>query len=198
MDTTDYFQTDKERQRKAKQRSRTGCKTCRSRKVKCDEYPGGCKNCERLDLICPNSNPYLDTSRAGSASDDGNNLVPTSRTQTGIRRSRTYRSCGACRGSKSRCSGDRPVCERCRQRGMECVYEGKQVPDWVELSSKIRSSKRSGSCSPSGGNSPPRSGQISPSRLVTNMHDYDGSDFASSSSQEESINVDLTWWDCFL
>ncbi|KAH8839492.1 hypothetical protein MCOR27_004796 [Pyricularia oryzae] len=193
MDTTDYFQTDKERQRKAKQRSRTGCKTCRSRKVKCDEYPGGCKNCERLDLICPNSNPYLDTSRAGSASDDGNNLVPTSRTQTGIRRSRTYRSCGACRGSKSRCSGDRPVCERCRQRGMECVYEGKQVPDWVELSSKIRSSKRSGSCSPSGGNSPPRSGQISPSRLVTNTHDYDGSDFASSSSQEESINVDLTW-----
>ncbi|KAI6383636.1 hypothetical protein MCOR25_000087 [Pyricularia grisea] len=193
MDTSDHLQTDKERQRKAKQRSRTGCKTCRSRKVKCDEYPGGCKNCERLDLICPNSNPYLDTSRAGSASDDGNNLAPTSRTQTGIRRSRTYRSCGACRGSKSRCSGDRPICERCRQRGMECVYEGKQVPDWVELSSKIRSRKRSGSCSPSGGNSPPRSGQISPSRVATNITDYDVSDLISSSSQEESFNLDLTW-----
>ncbi|TLS29355.1 hypothetical protein PpBr36_01555 [Pyricularia pennisetigena] len=193
MDTTDYFQTDKEKQRKAKQRSRTGCKTCRSRKVKCDEYPGGCKNCERLDLICPNSNLYPDISRAGSASDDGNSLVATSRTQTGIKRSRTYRSCGACRGSKSRCSGDRPICERCRQRGMECVYEGKQVPDWVELSSKIRSRKRSGSCSPSGGNSPPRSRQISPSRVAPNIPDYDGSDLTSSSSQEEGINVDLTW-----
>ncbi|CAK9785596.1 unnamed protein product [Cutaneotrichosporon oleaginosum] len=33
-------------------RTRTGCLTCRARKVKCDEQPGTCANCERVCLAC--------------------------------------------------------------------------------------------------------------------------------------------------
>ncbi|OJJ50086.1 hypothetical protein ASPZODRAFT_13184 [Penicilliopsis zonata CBS 506.65] len=33
-------------------RSRTGCLTCRTRKIKCDETPGRCSNCSRVMLEC--------------------------------------------------------------------------------------------------------------------------------------------------
>ncbi|PSR97213.1 fungal-specific transcription factor domain-domain-containing protein [Coniella lustricola] len=112
-----------------KQRSRTGCKTCRSRKVKCDERPGGCYNCSRLNLPCPNSAAYHEAIQNGEI--EGDYL----RTQAGLRRSRTYRSCRSCRTSKSRCSGERPACVRCRQRGIECRYDGKQAPAWLEAAS---------------------------------------------------------------
>ncbi|KAF4980458.1 hypothetical protein FDECE_17877 [Fusarium decemcellulare] len=31
-------------------------------------------------------------------------------------------SCGECRSSKSRCTRTRPICQRCRARGLNCVY----------------------------------------------------------------------------
>ncbi|KAJ3535688.1 hypothetical protein NM208_g7035 [Fusarium decemcellulare] len=31
-------------------------------------------------------------------------------------------SCGECRSSKSRCTRTRPTCQRCRARGLNCVY----------------------------------------------------------------------------
>ncbi|KAH8880866.1 hypothetical protein GQ53DRAFT_848581 [Thozetella sp. PMI_491] len=37
---------------RASKRSRTGCLTCRTRKVKCDETPGTCQNCQRCMLEC--------------------------------------------------------------------------------------------------------------------------------------------------
>ncbi|KAK9776659.1 hypothetical protein SCAR479_06704 [Seiridium cardinale] len=108
---------------KGKQRSRTGCRTCRSRKVKCDERPGGCLNCARLNLSCPNARDHAQTN---DLSDDA------AQTQAGLKRLRTFRSCQACRSSKTRCSGDRPTCARCQQRDAECVYDGKQAPAWVQ------------------------------------------------------------------
>lgn len=33
-------------------RSRTGCRTCRARHIKCDETPGACNNCTRTKRVC--------------------------------------------------------------------------------------------------------------------------------------------------
>ncbi|KAI1336578.1 hypothetical protein F5Y15DRAFT_393359 [Xylariaceae sp. FL0016] len=128
-----------------KQRSRTGCRTCRSRKVKCDEKPGGCSNCERLSLPCSNglSHP-LDPVIPKCHQD-------VARPLAGPRRSRTYRSCRACRGSKTRCSGERPTCLRCRQKSLDCEYDGKSQPSWIAaLSQEKTSSHASKSLSPAG------------------------------------------------
>ena len=38
--------------RKGHSKSRRGCKTCKSRKVKCDENRPGCNHCKRLNLDC--------------------------------------------------------------------------------------------------------------------------------------------------
>lgn len=98
--------------------------------VKCDETPGGCRNCARLNLPCPNSPAYGNAVHlAVHAAAPDNPLLAT---QAGLRRSRTYRSCRFCRTSKSRCSGDRPSCVRCRQKYLECSYDGKQAPAWAE------------------------------------------------------------------
>jgi hypothetical protein len=51
-------------------------------------------------------------------------------TQAGFSRMRTFRSCNTCRTSKSKCTGE-PVCTRCAQKGLECVYEGKKEPGWM-------------------------------------------------------------------
>lgn len=98
--------------------------------VKCDERPGGCHNCARLNLPCPNSPEYHGVLQAGEA--EGQYL----RTQAGLRRTRTYRSCRGCRTSKSRCSGERPVCSRCHGRKIVCCYDGKQAPAWMEAASR--------------------------------------------------------------
>jgi Fungal Zn(2)-Cys(6) binuclear cluster domain len=42
----------KPRLRRKAPKTRTGCKTCKSRKVKCDERKPTCLRCERLDLVC--------------------------------------------------------------------------------------------------------------------------------------------------
>lgn len=41
-------------------RPSTGCKTCRQRKVKCDERPGGCIKCEDRKLPCPGYDRTVD------------------------------------------------------------------------------------------------------------------------------------------
>ncbi|PWY71046.1 hypothetical protein BO94DRAFT_526300 [Aspergillus sclerotioniger CBS 115572] len=40
------------RQRLYSPRSRTGCRTCRTRRIKCDESPGSCKNCTSTGRTC--------------------------------------------------------------------------------------------------------------------------------------------------
>ncbi|KAL1983331.1 hypothetical protein VTN96DRAFT_10472 [Rasamsonia emersonii] len=40
-----------------KRRSRTGCQTCKRRRVKCDEHRDVCNNCTRLHLVCQYDNP---------------------------------------------------------------------------------------------------------------------------------------------
>jgi hypothetical protein len=104
-------------------RTRTGCLTCRARKIKCDESAIACNNCSRSGVECHRSDneSLTQTTRsqlATTAQSSHNQL-----TQAGITRRRIKRSCIACKLVKKRCSGERPRCDRCSERGQTCVYD---------------------------------------------------------------------------
>ncbi|OAA71535.1 Fungal transcriptional regulatory protein [Cordyceps fumosorosea ARSEF 2679] len=102
-----------------------GCRVCRARKVKCDGRPNGCRNCERLQLDCvaDDGTPAAAAvvKRASSAAASA----------VALKKIRTYRSCNACRLSKTKCDGDRPKCGRCIAKTVECVYDGGAAPRWT-------------------------------------------------------------------
>ncbi|CAI9629752.1 hypothetical protein GT037_008945 [Alternaria burnsii] len=109
---------------KKRRRPVNACATCRARKVKCDERPNGCVNCERLQLDCVQNGGVSAAAKRPSTS-----YEPV----VGIKRKRTFRSCIPCRDSKVKCSGERPNCTRCQQRRTSCVYDAEQVePAWVQ------------------------------------------------------------------
>lgn len=56
------------------------------------------------------------------------------------KRKRTYRSCSACRGSKTKCSGERPTCRRCQDRGHTCIYSESSQPNWIQRVERISKS----------------------------------------------------------
>ena len=103
-------------------RSKSGCATCRARKVRCDERTPVCRNCERLALPCANGTDQIQTPARRSEA------TPIA----GFKRKRTFRSCVGCRASKTRCSGDKPICVRCRERSLQCDYEDDAEPAWKE------------------------------------------------------------------
>ena len=106
-------------------RSKSGCKTCTARKVRCDEREGICLNCERLGLPC--------TGAVQGASQQSQGTGPNNLSETiGLKRKRTFRSCGSCRATKTRCSGERPVCLRCRGKSLQCNYEDASQPAWKQ------------------------------------------------------------------
>ncbi|KAF2733707.1 hypothetical protein EJ04DRAFT_512978 [Polyplosphaeria fusca] len=108
-------------------RALNACGTCRARKVKCDERPGRCTNCERLQIVCiPPINAGTPRVAAAGA------LVTGSSTNSKRRRTRTFRSCTACRDSKLKCNGERPSCGRCQRKSTSCVYDTEREPVWVQ------------------------------------------------------------------
>ncbi|KAL4781739.1 fungal-specific transcription factor domain-containing protein [Aspergillus varians] len=114
-------------------RSRSGCNTCRARKVKCDERPNCCANCERLQLEC-----------------SGYGRSTVRRSDTHGRARRTYRSCTDCRLGRVKCSGEQPACSRCRKRRLRCHYGEKFEPVWPQrLASSTNPAERP-SCAPPG------------------------------------------------
>ncbi|GLA66740.1 hypothetical protein AtubIFM54640_009324 [Aspergillus tubingensis] len=46
------FRSESMRRRSGCKRSRTGCRTCRARRVKCDETPGACHRCTSTGRVC--------------------------------------------------------------------------------------------------------------------------------------------------
>ncbi|KAI1501138.1 fungal-specific transcription factor domain-containing protein [Biscogniauxia marginata] len=101
-------------------RSRNGCLTCRARKIKCDENPIGCVNCERIDVICPGYEPgQMKRNEHYQLQSKTSSVV----TEAGIKRSRILRSCNGCRQAKTKCSGDSPACLRCRNKNIQCMFE---------------------------------------------------------------------------
>ncbi|CAG8923331.1 unnamed protein product [Penicillium salamii] len=81
---------------------------------------GECDNCARLRLVCSGytASPKPHTSGEARPSDRS-------------KRKRTYRSCTACRVSKTKCSGERPSCQRCQDKEARCVYAESSQPSWV-------------------------------------------------------------------
>ncbi|KAL6705712.1 hypothetical protein ACN47E_006501 [Coniothyrium glycines] len=109
--------------KKQRRRPVNACATCRARKVKCDERPDGCLNCERLQLDCLQNGVATVIKRPNTSAE----------AITGIKRKRTFRSCVPCRDSKVKCSGERPNCARCQQRRTTCVYDAEHnEPAWVQ------------------------------------------------------------------
>lgn len=46
----------------------------------------------------------------------------TDLTEAGLERRRLRGSCNSCRSCKTKCSGDKPTCERCLGKGLSCTY----------------------------------------------------------------------------
>jgi hypothetical protein len=109
-----------------KGRSKSGCQTCRARKVRCDERPEVCLNCEKLGLPC--NGPAIPSGQTKQAASD----TAESPVVAGVKRKRTFRSCTECRATKTRCSGDKPVCLRCSQKNLSCNYNDSSEPAWQQ------------------------------------------------------------------
>ena len=95
--------------------------------MKCDERPGVCFNCEKLGLACSGATPSSDKSRSYDATEE-----PSPVSTAGLKRKRTFRSCNSCRSTKSRCSGSRPYCARCRSKSLPCHYDDVSEPAWKQ------------------------------------------------------------------
>jgi hypothetical protein len=107
-------------------------------KVKCDERPGGCTNCERLGLPCAS---YYTRGQEQEPSDIARvenhaGLSKQNLTTDSFRRKREriYRACVECRMSKTKCNGVKPSCMRCQQRRIKCMYEKtpQSLPAWAQ------------------------------------------------------------------
>ena len=101
--------------------------------MKCDEKPGICLNCERLNLECQKSDG---TVIQPPTPDPSIPLIRSASPQSGeggLKRKRTFRSCARCRASKARCTGQKPQCARCREKQVSCVYEEDSAPQWEKL-----------------------------------------------------------------
>lgn len=156
-------------------RSKSGCQTCRARKVRCDERAGVCLNCERLGLPCaPSTDQQPTPPRAAEA-------VATS----GLKRKRTFRSCAGCRASKTRCSGDKPICVRCRERDLSCDYEDDAEPAWKQQLrlTAAQSPSTQASTSAVSDENRPGSNELLPVRSIGH---FNGHDATSYHAQEDS------------
>ncbi|KAJ5717594.1 hypothetical protein N7488_003240 [Penicillium malachiteum] len=173
-------------------RSRFGCRTCRARKVKCDERPGECGNCARLRLVCSG----YDNSPESQAQNITKYRIESSR------KKRTYRSCTACRGSKTKCSGERPTCRRCQDRGHTCVYSESSQPNWIRRVESISQGNEKAPSTPSliPDNSPSthlEQCSVEPERLSPQSSSHSSHSFQPlqvlAAETTESHNFPLSW-----
>ncbi|OJJ45124.1 hypothetical protein ASPZODRAFT_18034 [Penicilliopsis zonata CBS 506.65] len=96
-------------------RVRTGCITCRARKIKCDETAGGCQNCRLRQLQCDfQANPLHEPIQNDCGQKD------------------TRPACQPCRQARARCSRGHP-CSRCLARDVPCVYPPGRPGDGLSL-----------------------------------------------------------------
>ncbi|KAI0015451.1 hypothetical protein F4780DRAFT_74236 [Xylariomycetidae sp. FL0641] len=116
-----------------KSRASTGCVTCRLRKVKCDEQPGGCNNCNRLGFKCSFSVPSEACTSYTWWRSTGEVVSklqvpspgPASPASPGVPKRRARQACEACHTAKIRCSAETPQCKRCKSKDITCKYDKK-------------------------------------------------------------------------
>ncbi|KAI9284766.1 fungal-specific transcription factor domain-containing protein [Umbelopsis sp. AD052] len=122
-----------------KRRSKSGCLTCRARRVKCDTRSGVCGNCSRLHEVCRRGNGPVQTVELTAE-------TMSTLTKAGTVRRRTIRSCLECRNQKRKCSGGRPACNRCAYNNLQCTYTNfpaRSSSSIEDTSSSIDGSSRS-------------------------------------------------------
>ena len=112
--------TTMERSRDKQTPSRSACRQCRARRVKCDRASICCGPCTRLDLDCSFSGGPDALARAPAVLDRDLASVSPEYTQAGIKRRRIRSACEPCRAVKAKCSGGN-TCARCAARGLQCV-----------------------------------------------------------------------------
>ncbi|KAF2104308.1 putative C6 transcription factor [Rhizodiscina lignyota] len=90
---------------------------------------------KRYAPILPSPEVNTGSEQAGSGSGSNSNSTPSSSnlssTVPPLSRRRQKReqvsvACQACRGSKQKCNAERPICGRCRVKGIECHYDVEQ------------------------------------------------------------------------
>lgn len=107
--------------------------------MKCDERPTACLNCDRIGVTCagyslvPLSRSIRTRLRVGDEAGNG-------MTEAGIRRRRLHRSCKTCRLAKVKCSGETPLCARCRGRAEDCNYDSTQQFQGNQTAAKFTTS----------------------------------------------------------
>ncbi|KAH8673388.1 hypothetical protein BX600DRAFT_494826 [Xylariales sp. PMI_506] len=109
-----------------RKRVKTGCLTCRARKVKCDETHPKCNNCLNLDVQCrwPEGSGPRSLDATHPLNNTSSSLPSQPHTNTikaggsGIRSP----ACFTCRYARSKCSQTHPSCARCLLYGYECKY----------------------------------------------------------------------------
>lgn len=146
-------------------RTSNTCNTCRARKVRCDGRRDVCTNCERLGFGCT----YHDSGGGSGSAGEGETAM-SSALALALPRRRVRLACANCHSRKARCSGSLPKCDRCRARGIECVYQpGKRARPSVVIAAPRPSASatppdRPGSSSGNGFSTPrqhPREDRVS-------------------------------------
>ncbi|ORX33725.1 hypothetical protein BD324DRAFT_196210 [Kockovaella imperatae] len=119
-----YFASMLDAPRDKKQRSRTGCLTCRRRRVKCDELPGICIKCLTVGVECewattpPTTINHHQHHGAGRSGSDGISFAAGGPFHGLVK----LPACDTCRLAKTRCDRDYPSCQRCKLEKLQCVY----------------------------------------------------------------------------
>lgn len=52
-------QPEREMEKAVKKRTKTGCQTCRTRRIKCDEGKPECNNCLKSKRVCGGTGPQI-------------------------------------------------------------------------------------------------------------------------------------------
>ncbi|KAI8714925.1 Fungal-trans domain-containing protein [Fusarium sp. LHS14.1] len=108
MDAASSLNTSSPKPRSFIHRTRTGCRTCRHRKVKCDETKPRCTQCLKGNRTCDWSS------------------TETQRQRTKRRPNAT--ACEACRDKKLKCVGNvQDACERCNAMAIDCLRSPQSV-----------------------------------------------------------------------
>lgn len=88
--------------------------------VRCDKAQGPCMQCSRMRLDCPG----LGDEKV--ASQELHSIVNDAFQHAGRRR-RVIGACQECKVAKMRCSREKPRCQRCMSRSLDCVYSEERM-----------------------------------------------------------------------
>ena len=101
---------------------RTGCDTCKRRKIKCDEIEPACHRCTRANLQCEGYNPPAAWIFEPEKEESERSILPEACEK--VRQIRPHQKsrtgCSQCRAKKTKCDETRPHCLKCLSRGQTC------------------------------------------------------------------------------